>query len=87
VTSASLACNGAPNTGFTSSSAKLSVQAGQTVSGAWLHTLTSTQRLQGYVQVGTDLDIGTGPDGEADNKVIDSSHKVTRDIFVRLALF
>jgi hypothetical protein len=46
VTSDSLACNGAPNTGFASSSAKLSVQAGETVSGAWLHTLTSMQRLR-----------------------------------------
>jgi cellulase len=42
VTSASLACIGPPITGFMSSSTKLSVQAGETVSSAWLHTLTST---------------------------------------------
>jgi hypothetical protein len=45
VTSNSLACSGAPVTGFTSSSKKLNVQAGETVSGAWLHTLTSMQCL------------------------------------------
>jgi hypothetical protein len=38
-----------------------------------------------YVRV-ADVHIGTGPDSEADNKVIDSSHKVTHEFFMRLAL-
>ncbi|KAN0105083.1 glycoside hydrolase family 61 protein [Hyaloscypha variabilis] len=42
VTSKSIACNGSPVSGFKSSSQKLSVAAGSTVTGAWLHTLTST---------------------------------------------
>ena len=58
VTSDSMACNGSPVSGFTSSSEVIPVKAGDTVTGNWLHTLTST-----------------GPDGSADNKVIDSSHK------------
>jgi len=58
VTSDSLACNGPPVTSFASSSEVISVKAGDTVTGSWLHTLTST-----------------GPDSNADNKVIDSSHK------------
>jgi hypothetical protein len=33
-----------------------------------------------------DVHIGTGADGDADNKVIDSSHKVTHALFMRLAL-
>ena len=58
VTSDSMACNGAPVTSFQSSSEVIPVKAGDTVTGSWLHTLTST-----------------GPDSNADNKVIDSSHK------------
>ena len=58
VTSDSLACNGSPVSGFQSSTEVIPVKAGDTVTGNWLHTLTST-----------------GPDGSADNKVIDSSHK------------
>lgn len=38
----SLACNGAPVTGFQSSSETIAVKAGDTVTGNWLHTLTST---------------------------------------------
>lgn len=60
VSSNSIACNGPPVTGFRSSSTVIPVTAGTTVTGAWLHELTST-----------------GPDGEADNKVIASSHKVS----------
>lgn len=41
-TSNSLACNGAPVTGFTASSEVIAVKAGDTVTGNWLHTLTST---------------------------------------------
>ena len=47
VTSDSLACNGPPVTNFASSSDVISVKAGDTVTGAWLHTLTSTTRSQG----------------------------------------
>ncbi|KAK2735888.1 hypothetical protein FQN55_001921 [Onygenales sp. PD_40] len=42
VTSSSMACNGPPVQGFTSSSAVIEVEAGSVVTGAWLHTLTST---------------------------------------------
>jgi len=42
VSSNSMACNGSPNTGFKSSSTKFTVAAGSTVTGAWLHTLSST---------------------------------------------
>ncbi|KAK4561547.1 hypothetical protein LTR86_004226 [Recurvomyces mirabilis] len=42
VKSDSMACNGSPVTGFTSSSEIISVNAGDTVTGSWLHTLTST---------------------------------------------
>lgn len=42
VTSDSLACNGAPVSGFSSSRQVIEVNAGDTVTGAWLHTLTST---------------------------------------------
>lgn len=42
VTSDSMACNGAPISGFTSSSEVISVKAGDKVTGHWLHTLTST---------------------------------------------
>lgn len=58
VTSDSMACNGPPVTYFQSSTEVIPVKAGDTVTGSWLHTLTST-----------------GPDSNADNKVIDSSHK------------
>ncbi len=37
-----IACNGPPVTYFTSSTQVISVAAGETVTGAWLHTLTST---------------------------------------------
>jgi hypothetical protein len=57
-----LACNGPTyNSGFRSSNQKLTVTAGSTVGGEWIHTLTST-----------------GPDQSADNKYVDSSHKVCR---------
>jgi hypothetical protein len=36
-----MACNGSPVNGFKSSSQKISVAAGSTVTGQWLHTLTS----------------------------------------------
>lgn len=55
-----LACNGAPATGFTSSSKKITVQAGSTVTGLWLHELGSTD---------------SNPGSDTDNKVIASSHK------------
>jgi cellulase len=42
VTSDSLACNGSPVSGFKSSSEVIPVKAGDTVTGNWLHTLTST---------------------------------------------
>ena len=42
VTSDSMACNGSPVSGFTSSSEVIPVKAGDTVTGNWLHTLTST---------------------------------------------
>ncbi|KAK3635431.1 hypothetical protein LTR56_014715 [Elasticomyces elasticus] len=42
VTSDSMACNGAPVGYFTSSSEVIPVKAGDTVTGSWLHTLTST---------------------------------------------
>ncbi|KAM0722084.1 hypothetical protein Q7P37_003010 [Cladosporium fusiforme] len=42
VTSNSMACNGAPVTGFTSSSEVISVKAGSTVTGTWLHDLGAT---------------------------------------------
>jgi len=60
VTAQTLACNGIPATGFKSSSTKITVQAGQTVTGAWLHQLDST-----------DTNFGA----DSDNKVIASSHK------------
>ena len=37
-----MACNGAPATGFASSKTVIPVKAGDTVTGAWLHELTST---------------------------------------------
>ncbi|KAK4909040.1 hypothetical protein LTR49_022139 [Elasticomyces elasticus] len=40
--SESMACNGAPVGYFTSSSEVISVNAGDTVTGSWLHTLSST---------------------------------------------
>ena len=46
VTSNPLACNGPPDSRFTSPSAKLIVQARETVSDAWLHTLTSMEHLR-----------------------------------------
>jgi cellulase len=55
-----LACNGAPATGFRSSSKKITVQAGSTVTGLWLHELGSTD---------------SNPGSATDNKVIASSHK------------
>ncbi|KFY78567.1 hypothetical protein V499_02311 [Pseudogymnoascus sp. VKM F-103] len=55
-----LACNGAPATGFRSSSKKITVQAGSTVTGLWLHELGSTD---------------SNPGADTDNKVIASSHK------------
>lgn len=55
-----LACNGAPATGFRSSSKKITVQAGSTVTGLWLHELGSTD---------------SNPGSDTDNKVIASSHK------------
>jgi cellulase len=55
-----LACNGPPATGFKSSSVKISVQAGSTVTGLWLHELGSTD---------------ANPGSDTDNKVIASSHK------------
>ncbi|PGH10995.1 hypothetical protein AJ79_05146 [Helicocarpus griseus UAMH5409] len=42
VNSNSMACNGPPVTGFRSSSEVIDVKAGDVVTGAWLHTLTST---------------------------------------------
>ncbi|EAQ84467.1 hypothetical protein CHGG_08481 [Chaetomium globosum CBS 148.51] len=42
VNSNSIACNGPPVTSFRSSSQVFTVQAGSEVTGAWLHTLTST---------------------------------------------
>lgn len=42
VTSDSMACNGSPVSGFKSSSEVIPVKAGDTVTGNWLHTLTST---------------------------------------------
>jgi len=42
VTTNSMACNGPPVSGFRSSSQKISVAAGSTVTGAWLHTLSSS---------------------------------------------
>ncbi|OBT90648.1 hypothetical protein VE02_00502 [Pseudogymnoascus sp. 03VT05] len=51
-----LACNGAPATGFRSSSKKITVQAGSTVTGPWLHELGST---------------GSNPGADTDNKFID----------------
>lgn len=60
VNSNSLACNGAPATGFRSSSKVHTVQAGTTVTGLWLHELGSTD---------------ANPGAQTDNKVIDSSHK------------
>jgi cellulase len=54
----SVVCNGSPNS-MRASNQKLTVQAGSTLTGYWLHELGST-----------------GPDQYADNKVIDSSHKV-----------
>ncbi|KAK2764605.1 hypothetical protein FQN54_009300 [Arachnomyces sp. PD_36] len=42
VTSDSIACNGPPVSGFASSSNVIEIQAGSSVTGAWLHTLTST---------------------------------------------
>lgn len=55
-----LACNGAPASGFRSSSKKITVQAGSTVTGLWLHELGSTD---------------SNPGADTDNKVIASSHK------------
>jgi cellulase len=55
-----LACNGAPASGFRSSSKKITVQAGSTVTGQWLHELGSTD---------------SNPGADTDNKVIASSHK------------
>lgn len=66
VKSDSLACNGAPVTGFTASSEVIPVKAGDVVTGSWLHTLTST-----------------GPDSEADNKVLASSHKGPVNAFLK----
>ncbi|KAF1358642.1 hypothetical protein EJ07DRAFT_122808 [Lizonia empirigonia] len=37
-----MACNGAPNTGFRTPNMVVDVNAGDEVTGAWLHTLTST---------------------------------------------
>ncbi|KAH7070480.1 glycoside hydrolase [Paraphoma chrysanthemicola] len=37
-----MACNGAPNYGFRAPNTVIDVQAGQEITGAWLHTLTST---------------------------------------------
>ncbi|PGH11165.1 hypothetical protein AJ80_07267 [Polytolypa hystricis UAMH7299] len=42
VNSNSIACNGPPVQYFQSSSAVIDIQAGSVVTGAWLHTLTST---------------------------------------------
>lgn len=42
VNSQAMACNGSPNYGFKTPTDVIDVQAGQTVSAAWLHTLTST---------------------------------------------
>ncbi|KAL6708041.1 hypothetical protein ACN47E_003475 [Coniothyrium glycines] len=42
VTSQAMACNGSPNYGFRTPTEVISVTAGQEISGAWLHTLTST---------------------------------------------
>ncbi|KFY30591.1 hypothetical protein V494_08100 [Pseudogymnoascus sp. VKM F-4513 (FW-928)] len=42
VGSNSMACNGSPVGGFSSPNKKITMQAGQTYTGAWLHTLTST---------------------------------------------
>jgi len=43
VTTSALACNGPEvNSGFQSSREKITVQAGSTVTGSWIHTLTST---------------------------------------------
>lgn len=55
-----LACNGSPASGFRSSSKKITVQAGSTVTGLWLHELGSTD---------------SNPGSDTDNKVIASSHK------------
>ncbi|KFY54783.1 hypothetical protein V497_07441 [Pseudogymnoascus sp. VKM F-4516 (FW-969)] len=55
-----LACNGSPASGFRSSSKKITVQAGSTVTGQWLHELGSTD---------------SNPGADTDNKVIASSHK------------
>lgn len=75
MTSNSLACNGAPVTGFTSSSSVINVKAGDTVTGSWLHTLTSPFHTKPLSIIYSQRS-GTGADSEADNKVIDSSHKV-----------
>ncbi|KFY54413.1 hypothetical protein V497_07735 [Pseudogymnoascus sp. VKM F-4516 (FW-969)] len=42
VTSDSMACNGSPVQYFTNPTQKITMEAGQTYTGAWLHTLTST---------------------------------------------
>jgi len=42
VTSNSMACNGSPVSGFRTPSAKITMTAGNSYTGAWLHTLTST---------------------------------------------
>jgi cellulase len=69
-------------TSFRSSSQVFTVQAGSEVTGAWLHTLTSKSEANQSRQTtdarGSHDTLGTGPDSTADNKVIDSSHKVRR---------